>query len=116
RLDKTGIWEESRTTRPDDLVAPQDFMHRAVGQSNVPTGDEAFSDWRLAFSTTARKRAWCGYPAEDQTLEQITNHFFMIITKTPLRVSFFGGGPDYAIWHRQYGSAVIATTINKCCY
>jgi D-glycero-alpha-D-manno-heptose-7-phosphate kinase len=40
----------------------------------------------------------------------------MIITKTPLRISFFGGGTDYPVWYRQYGGAVLATTINKCCY
>lgn len=40
----------------------------------------------------------------------------MIITRTPLRVSFFGGGTDYPIWYRQYGGSVLSTTIDKCCY
>lgn len=40
----------------------------------------------------------------------------MIITRTPLRVSFFGGGTDYPVWYREYGGAVLATTIDKCCY
>lgn len=40
----------------------------------------------------------------------------MVITSTPLRISFFGGGTDYPIWYREYGGAVLATTINKCCY
>ena len=40
----------------------------------------------------------------------------MIITRTPLRVSFFGGGTDYPAWYREHGGAVLATTINKCCY
>jgi D-glycero-alpha-D-manno-heptose-7-phosphate kinase len=40
----------------------------------------------------------------------------MVITSTPLRISFFGGGTDYPVWYRQYGGAVLATTINKCCY
>src|SRR5438874_1966130 len=40
----------------------------------------------------------------------------MIITRTPLRISFFGGGTDYPVWYRQYGGAVLSTTINKCCY
>jgi len=40
----------------------------------------------------------------------------MIITRTPLRISFFGGGTDYPVWYRQHGGAVLATTINKCCY
>jgi D-glycero-alpha-D-manno-heptose-7-phosphate kinase len=40
----------------------------------------------------------------------------MIITCTPLRISFFGGGTDYPVWYRQYGGTVLATTINKCCY
>jgi len=40
----------------------------------------------------------------------------MIISRTPFRISFFGGGTDYPIWYRQYGGAVLATTINKYCY
>ena len=40
----------------------------------------------------------------------------MVITSTPLRISFFGGGTDYPVWYRQYGGSVLATTINKCCY
>jgi D-glycero-alpha-D-manno-heptose-7-phosphate kinase len=40
----------------------------------------------------------------------------MIITSTPLRISFFGGGTDYPIWYREHGGAVLATTIDKRCY
>ena len=40
----------------------------------------------------------------------------MIITRTPLRISFFGGGTDYPVWYREHGGAVLATAINKCCY
>jgi D-glycero-alpha-D-manno-heptose-7-phosphate kinase len=40
----------------------------------------------------------------------------MVITSTPLRISFFGGGTDYPVWYREHGGAVLATTINKCCY
>lgn len=40
----------------------------------------------------------------------------MIITRTPLRISFFGGGTDYPIWYREFGGAVLSTTIDKCCY
>src|SRR5271154_2896851 len=40
----------------------------------------------------------------------------MVITSTPLRVSFFGGGTDYPVWYRQHGGSVLSTTINKCCY
>jgi D-glycero-alpha-D-manno-heptose-7-phosphate kinase len=40
----------------------------------------------------------------------------MIISKTPFRVSFFGGGTDYPLYYRQNGGAVLATTINKYCY
>ena len=32
----------------------------------------------------------------------------MIITRTPLRVSFFGGGTDYPAWYRRHGGAVLA--------
>ena len=40
----------------------------------------------------------------------------MIITKTPFRISFFGGGTDYPKWYRQHGGAVLASTIDKYCY
>jgi D-glycero-alpha-D-manno-heptose-7-phosphate kinase len=40
----------------------------------------------------------------------------MIITSTPLRISFFGGGTDYPIWYRQHGGAVLSTTIDKRSY
>jgi len=40
----------------------------------------------------------------------------MIISRTPYRISFFGGGTDYPAWYRQHGGAVLATTINKYCY
>jgi D-glycero-alpha-D-manno-heptose-7-phosphate kinase len=40
----------------------------------------------------------------------------MIISQTPFRVSFFGGGTDYPVWFREHGGAVLATTIDKYCY
>lgn len=40
----------------------------------------------------------------------------MIVTRTPLRISFFGGGTDYPVWYREHGGAVLSTTIDKCCY
>ncbi|MEI8033188.1 MAG: hypothetical protein WCH05_07585 [Chlorobiaceae bacterium] len=40
----------------------------------------------------------------------------MIITRTPYRISFFGGGTDYPQWYREHGGAVLATTIDKYCY
>jgi D-glycero-alpha-D-manno-heptose-7-phosphate kinase len=40
----------------------------------------------------------------------------MIISRTPYRISFFGGGTDYPAWYRRHGGAVLATTIDKYCY
>jgi D-glycero-alpha-D-manno-heptose-7-phosphate kinase len=40
----------------------------------------------------------------------------MIITRTPFRISFFGGGTDYPKWYRQNGGAVLSTSIDKYCY
>lgn len=40
----------------------------------------------------------------------------MIITRTPFRISFFGGGTDYPRWYRDHGGAVLSTTIDKYCY
>lgn len=40
----------------------------------------------------------------------------MIITKTPYRMSFFGGGTDLPAFFNEYGGAVISTTFDKYCY
>ena len=40
----------------------------------------------------------------------------MIITRTPFRVSFFGGGTDYPTWVQRHGGLVLATSIDKYCY
>ena len=40
----------------------------------------------------------------------------MIISRTPFRISFFGGGTDYPTWVQQYGGAVLSTTIDKYSY
>lgn len=41
----------------------------------------------------------------------------MIISRTPYRISFFGGGTDYPAWYQNYGGAsVFSATINKYCY
>lgn len=40
----------------------------------------------------------------------------MIITSTPFRISFFGGGTDYPGWYREHGGEVLAATIDKYCH
>lgn len=40
----------------------------------------------------------------------------MIITRTPFRMSFFGGGTDMEDFFKQYGGAVISSTFDKYCY
>ena len=40
----------------------------------------------------------------------------MIISRTPYRISFFGGGTDYPTWYEKEGGAVLSTTIDKYCY
>ena len=40
----------------------------------------------------------------------------MIISRTPYRISFFGGGTDYPAWYLKEGGAVLSTTIDKYCY
>ncbi len=40
----------------------------------------------------------------------------MIISRTPFRISFFGGGTDFPLWYEEHGGAVLSTTINKYCY
>ena len=40
----------------------------------------------------------------------------MVITQTPYRMSFFGGGTDYPPFFQEYGGSVISTTFDKYCY
>ena len=40
----------------------------------------------------------------------------MIISRTPFRISFFGGGTDYPVWYKKHGGAVLATSIDRYCY
>jgi D-glycero-alpha-D-manno-heptose-7-phosphate kinase len=40
----------------------------------------------------------------------------MVISRTPFRISFFGGGTDYPEWYRKNGGAVLGTAIDKYCY
>jgi D-glycero-alpha-D-manno-heptose-7-phosphate kinase len=40
----------------------------------------------------------------------------VIISRTPYRISFFGGGTDYHTWYQEQGGAVLSTTINHYCY
>jgi D-glycero-alpha-D-manno-heptose-7-phosphate kinase len=40
----------------------------------------------------------------------------LIVSRTPYRISLFGGGTDYPAWFQEHGGAVLATTIDKYCY
>lgn len=40
----------------------------------------------------------------------------MIITRTPYRVSFLGGGSDYPAWYREHGGEVLSCSIDRYCY
>ncbi len=40
----------------------------------------------------------------------------MIISRTPFRISFFGGGTDFPVWYEENSGAVLSTTIDKYCY
>ena len=40
----------------------------------------------------------------------------MIISRTPFRISFFGGGTDFPEWYLKNGGKVVSTSINKYCY
>jgi D-glycero-alpha-D-manno-heptose-7-phosphate kinase len=40
----------------------------------------------------------------------------VVISRTPFRISFFGGGTDYPVWYQEYSGAVLSATIDKYCY
>jgi len=45
-----------------------------------------------------------------------TGSMTMIISRTPYRISFFGGGTDFPVWYRENGGAVLSATIDKYNY
>ncbi|WP_395830100.1 kinase [Elstera sp.] len=40
----------------------------------------------------------------------------MVVTRTPFRISLFGGGTDYPLWSQRHGGAVLGMAIDKYCY
>ena len=40
----------------------------------------------------------------------------MIITRSPFRLSFFGGGTDYPAWYEKNGGLIIGTSFKRYCY
>ncbi len=40
----------------------------------------------------------------------------MVVSRTPFRISLFGGGTDYPLWSQRYGGAVLGMAIDKYCY
>jgi D-glycero-alpha-D-manno-heptose-7-phosphate kinase len=40
----------------------------------------------------------------------------MIISRTPFRISFFGGGTDYPAWYERHGGSVLAAAVDRYCY
>ncbi len=40
----------------------------------------------------------------------------MVISRTPFRISFFGGGTDYREFFEKHGGSVLSTAFNKFCY
>jgi len=40
----------------------------------------------------------------------------MVITRTPFRISFFGGGTDFPAFYLEHGGSVLSSSINKYCY
>jgi D-glycero-alpha-D-manno-heptose-7-phosphate kinase len=44
------------------------------------------------------------------------NRNAIVVSRTPFRISFFGGGTDLPAWYRENGGAVLSTTIDKYCY
>lgn len=57
-----------------------------------------------------------GQGAVTEVLINHESYTIMIITRTPFRMSFFGGGTDYPAWVAQHGGAVLSTTFDKYSY
>jgi len=48
--------------------------------------------------------------------EEMEQELNIVVTRTPYRLSFFGGGTDYPDYYREHGGAVLSTSINRYCY
>ena len=62
---------------------------------------------------------WVAMPSTSDLWERVSRKakpYCIIITRTPFRISFFGGGTDYPVWFREFGGAVLSTAIDKSCY
>src|SRR6266508_5577650 len=70
----------------------------------------------MSRSCCSRSGTADGCIASCYTLGRVGLLLPMIISRTPYRVSFFGGGPDYPSWYRAHGGQVISSTIDKYCY
>src|SRR5438874_5303362 len=66
----------------------------------------------MAGPLAARARS----PSAESKPSRTASNTKMIISRTPFRVSLFGGGTDYPTWFREHGGAVLGTAINKYCY
>lgn len=49
-------------------------------------------------------------------MQKEKSQFRMIISRTPVRISLFGGGTDYPAYYKRFSGAVLGTTINKYTY
>lgn len=68
---------------------------------------------QVAETGLAELRTECADASESRRI--VAGHP-MIITRTPFRISFFGGGSDYPVYYREHGGEVLNTTINQYCY
>lgn len=56
------------------------------------------------------------HPCNQTTGSISSGQFRVIISQTPFRISFFGGGTDYPAWYKNEGGAVLSAAIDKYCY
>ncbi len=64
----------------------------------------------------AELHAECVEAAGATESQRLVQEHGMVITRTPFRISFFGGGSDYPVFYRENGGEVLNTTINQYCY
>src|SRR5436190_10116876 len=58
------------------------------------------------------RKVLCSSPVPFAGSDNLTS----VITRTPVRISLFGGGTDYPAWYRTHGGCVLSTTIDKYAY
>ncbi len=86
------------------------------GRESPPAQKKPYAPGKTAEREKSPRRRRPERPAGPRAKRLAKAGAAMIISRTPYRISFFGGGTDYPAWYRRHGGQVLSATIDKYCY